>query len=136
MGRIIGVDFGLKRVGLSVTDPLQIIVSPLFTVSNEKFHEYLDEYLHKESVEKIVFGKPQHSDGNDTYLVPLIEAAVKKISSKYPDIIIDYQDEYNSSNEAKKILIETGVRKKKRRDKTLIDKISAVLILQKYLNHI
>lgn len=136
MGRIIGVDFGLKRVGLSTTDPLQIVVSPLFTVPNEKFHDVLDEYLQKESVEKIVFGKPQHADGNDTYLVPLIEAAVKKISSKYPEIIIDYQDEYNSSNEAKKILVEAGVKKKKRRDKALIDKISAVLILQKYLNHI
>ena len=136
MGRIVGVDYGMKRVGLSATDPLQIIVSPLLTVATEKFPEFLDNYFKTEKVEKIVFGRPQHADGNDTYLVPMIDKVVSAITKKYPEIIIDFQDEYNSSNEARKVLILSGVKKKKRQDKALVDKMSAVLILQKYLNHI
>jgi len=90
----------------------------------------------EEEVEKIVFGKPTHKDGNPTYLQDHIDAFVSKLSNLYPDLPIDYQDERMTSIEAKSIILQSGIRKSKRKDKTLVDKISAVLILQKYLRHI
>ncbi len=136
MARILGIDYGIKRCGISATDVLQIIVSSLDTVPTNDLLDYLKKYLNKEDVEKIVIGKPMHSDGSSTYLQEYIDGFVSKLNMLFPDVNIDYQDERYTSIQAKEIILKSGVKKSKRRDKSLIDKVSAVLILQKYLNHI
>jgi len=136
MARIVGIDYGTKKTGISATDNLQIIVSAIDTVPTGELLTFLQKYMAEEEVEKIVFGKPTHKDGNPTYLQDHIDAFISKLSNLYPDLPIDYQDERMTSIEAKSIVLQSGIRKSKRKDKTLVDKISAVLILQKYLRHI
>jgi len=136
MARILGIDFGLKRSGLSVTDLFQIIVSPLDFVETKDLMDFLLVYTAKESVEKIVIGWPKHKDGNDTYLGKHIEKLEQKLRKELPDIILDRADEDFSSVMAKEILLQSGMPKKKRQEKGNIDKISAVVILQRYLKHI
>ena len=136
MARIIGVDYGLKRTGLSATDTYQIIVSALDTVETSKLMDYLETYIRQEAVEKIVIGLPVHSDGNFTNLNGDIDGFVSLIKTKFPDIEVDFADEQFSSVHAKQIILDSGIKKKKRQDKSLIDKISAVVILQRYLKHI
>ena len=136
MARIMGIDFGLKRTGVSVTDNLQIIVSGLPTVDTENLNQFLKEYFEKEKVEKVVIGMPTHKDGNVTHIFPDIEKLKAYINTSFSNIIVDYYDESFTSSLAKEIIFKSGVKKSKRRDKALTDKISAVLILQKYLGHI
>lgn len=136
MARILAIDFGMKRCGLAVTDPLQIIVSGLDTVDTAMLTTYLHEYLRVEKVELIVLGSPKHKDGAPTYLQTHIDALTQFLVKEYPTMRIDYQDESFTSSEAKAIIFNAGIKKKQRQDKALVDKISAVLILQKYLGHI
>lgn len=136
MARIIGIDFGGKRCGISVTDPYKIIVSGLDTVETSQLLTYLDKYLSTEPVEKIVVGLPVHKDGNFTYLKKDIDIFVKQFKEKYPLIEVDFGDEQFSSSHAKQIIFDSGVKKEKRKDKSLIDRVSAVVILQRYLGHI
>lgn len=136
MARIIGVDFGIKKCGVSVTDSLQIIVSPIGTFATIDLFKYLKKYMSDESVEKIVFGKPTHKDGTSTYLQEHIDIFVNRLAKEFPELSVDFQDERMTSLEAKSIILQSGISKSKRRDKSLVDKISAVLILQKYLGHI
>lgn len=131
-----GIDYGLKKCGIAVTDPLQIIVSPLKTIKTSSLLSYLKIYFETEEVDKIVFGYPTHKDGNPTYVVDLIEAFKTKLISEFPNILLDYQDENFTSLQAQEIMIQSGLSKKQRQDKTKLDKISAVLILQRYLKHI
>ncbi len=136
MARIMGIDYGKKRCGIAVTDPLQIIVTGLDTIATENLERFLDRYFESEEVEKIVFGLPVHSDGNPTYLQKDIIKVAHKIKEKYPQIVIDYADESFSSVDAKAVILKAGTKKKKRRDKAMVDKVSAVIILQRYLHHI
>lgn len=136
MARILGIDYGLKRTGLAATDPLQIIVSGIDTIDTKDIWDWLQAYLSEEEVEKIVFGHPTHSDGTDTHLVEHIQTLMAKIEKHAPHIHLDMQDESFSSTMAKQIILQSGTKKKKRRDKALVDKMSAVIILQRYLNHI
>jgi len=136
MARIIGIDYGIKKCGVSATDSMQIIVSAIDTFPTTELFQYLKKYISQEDVEKIVFGKPVHKDGTSTYLQEHIDIFVNKLLKEFPDLIFDYQDERMTSIEAKSIILQSGIRKSKRRDKNLVDKISAVLILQKYLGHI
>jgi len=136
MARILGLDYGVKRTGISVTDPLQIIVNPLDVVETINLIDFLFEYIEKEDVEEIVIGEPTHRDGREVYFEKEIKNLIKKINTKYPDINIVRQDESFTSSEAKDLLIQMNIKKKKRRDKSLLDKISSVLILQRYLKHI
>lgn len=136
MGRIMSIDYGTKRCGVATTDPLQIIVSALDTVGTKELYTFLENYMKNEKVDKIVFGKPSHADGTDTYLVKEIEVFISKFSEKFSELEFDFQDESFTSVQARDIIMLSGARKKKRRDKSLIDKVSAVIILQKYLNHI
>lgn len=136
MARILSIDYGAKRCGLAVTDPLQIIVSGLETVETKVLMAFLETYLQQESVEKIVIGLPVHTDGNFTYLKSDIDAFAIACKKKFPNVVIDFADEQFSSVHAKRIIIESGIKKKKRQDKSLVDRISAVVILQRYLNHI
>lgn len=136
MPRILGIDFGSKKSGLSTTDPLQIIVSPLDSVLTADLEQYLVDYCKVEQVEKMVFGRPTHKDGNDTYLVADIKTFIERLKKRMPGMVFDFADETNSSIQAREIIFQSGASKTKRRDKMLIDKVSAVLILQKYLRHI
>ncbi len=136
MPRIVGIDYGKIRSGVSATDILQIAVHPLKAIETKELFDFLVEYFNEEEVEKLVFGLPTHQDGNPTYLVPEIYKFAEKISEQFPDIVIDYQEEAYSSKEASEIILISGVKKKARRDKSKIDLVSAVIILQRYLNHI
>ena len=136
MGRILGIDYGLKRTGIAATDPLQIIVNGLDTVDTKDLKRYLDSYLSSETVEKIVIGLPHHKEGNYTDLKKPIDELAKYLKNKFSSIIIDFEDESFTSVRAKEVILQSGAKKKKRKDKKLVDKISAVLILQQYLKHI
>lgn len=131
-----GLDYGLKRIGIAVTDPLQIIVTSLITVETNDIFEFLKNYFKQELVEKIVIGMPVHKDGNFTHIKVNIDAFAKEFSDKWPHIAVDFGDEQFSSVQAKKIIFDSGVKKKTRQDKSLVDKVSAVIILQRYLKHI
>lgn len=135
MGRILGIDFGKKRTGLSTTDPLKLIVSGLETVNTSELDDFIKNYVETEDVEKLVFGKPTHKDGNPTYIWNDIQRRADLYQKQFPFLKIDYEDENFTSVDAHQILLQT-VSKKKRRDKKIVDKLSAVLILQKYLGHI
>jgi putative Holliday junction resolvase len=136
VARILGIDYGKKRTGLAVTDPLQIIVSGLDTVDSKQLIAYLQDYIQSEDVEGVVFGLPTHADGNYTYLKEDIDKSTEKIKKLFPDLSVHFQDEYLTSVEAKRAILSSGARKKKRRDKQLVDKVSAILILQRFLGHI
>jgi putative Holliday junction resolvase len=131
--RILALDYGSKRTGLAVTDPLQIICSPLETVETPKLLDYLTAYCRAEPVEKIVVGQPVHADGTPTYLEEEIQRFLKSFAQVFPDIPVARQDETLTSKRAAKILVQSGLPKKKRQQKERLDKISAVLILEDHL---
>ncbi len=136
MGRILCIDFGKKRCGLAATDPLQLIVNAITTVETASLMSFLENYMQKEIVDKLVVGMPVHSDGNATHLKPDIEAFCRAFSAKWTYVPVDFADEQFTSVQAKQIILQSGIKKEKRKDKSLVDKISAVLILQRYLHHI
>lgn len=127
------IDFGTKRVGVAVTDPLQIIVSGLETVPTSGIFDFLKTYFSIEEVEQIVVGMPYHLDGNPTELKPQIDNFIREINQLFPTIKVVTQDERFTSSNAKKMILQSGAKKKKRQDKSLVDKISAVIILQEYM---
>ncbi len=129
------IDYGTKRIGIAVTDPLQIIANGLDTVETKNIFEFLADYFENEPVPvvEIVIGEPRHKDGNPTFLTPIVHKFGAKIEKKYPDKKITFVDESFTSSDAKAIILQSGAKRKKRRDKGLVDKISAVLILQQYL---
>ena len=133
MARILGIDYGSKRVGIAVTDPLQIISSGLTTVATKDIFTFLEKYLSDEVVECIVVGDPLKEDGTPAQIAHLVVGFVRKLKELYPDIKIASQDERYTSRDAKKIILQSGAKKKKRQDKSLVDKVSAALILQAYM---
>jgi len=136
MARILALDYGTKRIGIAATDPLQIIVNSLTVVETPRFLDFLENYLSTEDVSKIVIGQGVHMDGTEYYFEEEIKELINTLNRKFPDIETDRQDESLTSSESREIIMKSGIKKKKRRDKSLIDKISAVLILQRYLKHI
>ncbi len=128
-----GIDYGTKRTGIAVTDPLQIIASNLETVPTANLYPWLKAYFESEIVEKIIVGEPLHLDGNPAQIAPLVYTFVKKLKKLYPDKEVILQDERFTSKEAERIIIRSGIKKMKRRDKSLVDKISAALILESYM---
>ena len=133
MGRILGIDFGTKRTGIATTDPLKIIASGLDTFPSETVLDFLVAYIAEEEVEGIVVGFPLYPDGNPAQLAPQVEAFVQKLMKQFPQVEVNTWDERYTSEEAKRIILKSGARKKQRRDKSLVDKISAALILEDYL---
>jgi putative Holliday junction resolvase len=136
MGRIIAIDYGQKRVGLAVTDPLKIIANGLTTVSSGEIFQFLDTYLAKEPVEMFIVGMPKKMNNEDSDSVRLIEPFVKGLKNRFPSIPVRMVDERFTSVLAHRALIEGGASKKKRREKEIIDEISATIILQSYLESI
>jgi len=134
MGRIIGVDYGQKRIGLAVTDPLQIFASPLATVSPAEFEKFIEDYSGKNEIDGFVIGYPVQMNNKPSESVIYINPFIKKLKKKYPSIPILLADERFTSQMAMRTMIEGGVKKKDRQDKTMVDKISASIILQSYLD--
>ncbi len=133
MARIIGIDYGTKRTGIAVTDPSQIIASGLEAVSTDEIIPFIKKYREEEEVEAIVVGEPRHPDGNPTKITHLVVGLIRQLKKEFPELEIIAVDESFSSVDAKDIILQSGARKKKRRDKGLVDKISAVVILNNYL---
>jgi len=133
MARIIAIDFGLKRTGLAWTDPLQIIATGLETVATFDLLARLKELVAKEEIEEIVLGMPTRHDGSDTHSTPGVRKLNQQLTKTFPDIPVTYWDERYTSKMAMRAMIAGGVKKKKRRDKGLVDRTSATIILQEYL---
>jgi putative Holliday junction resolvase len=135
MGRIIGIDYGLKRIGLAVTDPLQIFASPLITVSPAEFDNYIADYLKTDEVDAFVIGYPVQMNNQPSTSVTYINPFIKKLKKTYPEKHIYLADERFTSQMALRTMIEGGVKKKDRQDKSMVDKISASIILQSFLDN-
>lgn len=135
MSRILGIDYGTKRTGIAVTDPLQIIASGLTTVPTHELFDFIANYLKEEEVEAIVVGEPMHPDGNPAQIAGHVRGFVTKLRKQYPTIQVFMQDERYTSLEAKQVILQSGVNRKKRQDKALVDKVAAALILEDYLNN-
>ena len=133
MARILAIDFGTKRTGIAVTDPLQIIASALCTVPTDEVMAFLKQYCTDETVERFVVGLPLYPDGNPAQIAPQADQFCDLLQKRFPDIPISRQDERYTSNDAKQIILNSGIKKQKRRDKTLVDKIAAALILEHYM---
>ena len=133
MPRIIAIDYGLKRTGIAVTDPLQIIANGLTTVETPQLFNFLKDYFSKEQVELIIIGDPKNLDDSDTHATPLVKKAVERLKKEFPLIPVITVDERYTSSLATRAMIDMGMNKKQRRDKGLVDKIAATIILQEYL---
>jgi putative Holliday junction resolvase len=135
MGRIIGIDWGLKRIGLAVTDPLQIFASPLITVSTPEFDNFIRDYLKTEEIDAFVIGYPVQMNNKPSESVIHINPFIKKLKKEYPEKHIYLADERFTSQMALRTMIDGGVKKKDRQDKSMVDKISASIILQSFLDN-
>lgn len=133
MARILSIDYGKKRTGLAVTDPLKIIANGLETVETEKLIWYLKQYFAKETVEKVILGYPLGLDGKDTDITKKVEKFRDQFRKLFPSIPIQLIDERFTSKMAFQAMIDSGLKKKDRQDKALVDEISAVILLQGYL---
>lgn len=133
MGRILAVDYGKKRVGLAVTDPLKIIANALTTIPSNEIFDFLKEYFAKEQVEKLVVGLPKQMNNQPSESMPFIEQFVNKFRKLYPQIPVQMVDERFTSKLAVQTMVMGGVKKKDRQNKATIDTVSATIILQSYL---
>lgn len=134
MGRIMAIDYGTKRIGIAITDPLKIFASPLETVKSMEFESFLENYLKKEDVESFVVGYPVQMNNTPSDSVKHINPFIKRLKTKYPDKQVHLVDERFTSRMAMRTMIEGGVKKKDRQDKSLVDRISASIILQSFLD--
>ena len=133
MSVIVAIDFGEKRTGIAITDPLKIIASSLTTIETNLVIDYLIEFNSKNDVEKFVIGSPKQRDNSESSVEFKILGFIKKLKNSIPKISIDRYDERYTSVIAKKIIIESGIKKNKRKNKYLVDSISATVLLQSYL---
>lgn len=133
MARLLSIDYGKKRTGIAVSDPLQIIANGLTTVETSKLFEFLEDYLKKEEVESIIVGLPKQMSGELSENMKRIEPFVNRLKKIYPTINIEYFDERFSSKLAHRAMIDGGLKKQDRRNKALVDEISATIILQGYM---
>lgn len=134
MARILAIDLGLKRTGIAVTDPLQIIATPLETVETSHLISFLQDYIKREQVEQFVMGLPKNLNNEDTDMTSHVRQWVEKLKKKFPAVPIALVDERFTSSIAKRAMIAGGMKKKDRRVKGNVDKISATLILQSYMS--
>ncbi|MCR9016581.1 Holliday junction resolvase RuvX [Aquiflexum gelatinilyticum] len=137
MGRILAIDFGTKRTGIAVTDPLKMLANPLEMVETQKLIDFLTSYFKKEEVETIVLGFPKHLDGNPNEMTPKVISLKDRLSKLFPDKKLVLVDERFTSKMAMQSMIAMGSKKKDRIEKTgNLDKVSAAIILQSYLEQI
>jgi len=133
MGRILAIDYGKKRIGLAVTDPEQIIANRLTTISTQSVWNYLSDYFQKENIELVVVGYPKQMNNQPSESVRFINPFLKNFQKKYPNIELELFDERFTSKIAFQTMIDGGLKKQKRKDKAIVDAISATIILQGYL---
>ncbi len=133
MARILSIDYGKKRTGLAVTDPLQLIAGGLATVASHELFDYLRSYVEREQVERIVIGEPRQPNGQPSENLQRVQQFVNRWRKAVPQIPIEYYDERFTSVLAHQAMIDGGLKKKARQDKALVDEISATIILQDYL---
>ena len=134
MERIVGIDYGLKRTGVAVSDPLKIFASPLQTVPTAKIIDYLQKYASEQSITLFVVGYPLNMDGNPSQIAVHVDAFLKQLEKKFPGIPIQKEDERFTSVLAHRAMIEGGMKKKDRMNKSSVDKISAAILLQSFLD--
>lgn len=133
MGRILAIDYGTKRTGLAVTDPLQIIATALDTVETSTLIAYLKKYVALEQVDAIVLGFPKKMDNTESETAPYVREMAEQIKKEFPTIPLHYVDERFTTKIALRAMIDGGMKKKDRRNKGNVDKVSATLILQSYI---
>jgi len=133
MSRLLSIDYGKKRTGIAVSDPLQIIANGLTTVETPKLFDFLSDYLQKEQVATIIVGLPKQMSGEMSENMRRIEPFVNRLRKLYPQIAVEYFDERFSSKMALQAMIDGGVKKKDRQNKALVDEVSATIILQGYM---
>jgi putative Holliday junction resolvase len=133
VARILSIDYGKKRTGLAVTDPLQLIAGGLATVSTSELFQFLSQYIAKEPVERIVIGEPRQPNGQPSENLERVQQFVNRWRKAMPNIPIEYYDERFTSVLAHQAMLEGGLKKKARQDKALVDEISATIILEDYM---
>lgn len=135
MPRILSIDYGLKRTGLAVTDPLQIIATGLTTIESRQLVPFLKDYFAREAVELILIGEPRNWDNTPTHATPLVEKCIRDLQQHFPLVPIKRVDERYTSKMARDAMLEMGLSKKERRNKALVDEIAATIMLQEYLRN-
>jgi putative Holliday junction resolvase len=133
MPRILAIDYGIKRTGIAVTDELQIIASGLTTVVSEKAISFLANYFAKENVSKVLIGEPKQMNGQPSESAPIIEKFVSDFNKNFPEMNVERVDERFTSKIAFQTMIDSGLKKKQRQNKALLDEIAATIMLQDYL---
>ncbi len=133
MGRLLSIDYGKKRVGIAVSDPLKIIANGLTTVETKDIFNFLAKYFAEEQVELVIVGLPKQMNNEASENMPRVEEFVKKMKQKFPDMDMEYYDERFTSKMAQRTMIDGGLKKKQRQNKALVDEISATIILQGYM---
>ncbi|SEW23282.1 putative holliday junction resolvase [Chitinophaga sp. YR573] len=133
MARIMAIDYGKKRTGLAVTDPLQLIASGLITVLTHELIPYLKKYMAAEPVELMLIGEPKNLDGSSTDATALVTECIRILGKNFPELPVKKIDERFTSKMAFQTMIDSGLKKQDRRNKALVDEISATIILQEYL---
>lgn len=132
--RILAIDFGQKRTGIAVTDEMQLIASGLTTIPSETVADFLKNYFEKEKVEKVIVGEPKQMNNEPSQSAPLIDAFVEKFRQLFPQMPVERVDERFTSKMAFQTMIDSGLKKKQRQNKALIDEIAATILLQDYLS--
>ncbi|MEO8109332.1 MAG: Holliday junction resolvase RuvX [Ginsengibacter sp.] len=133
MARILCIDYGLRRTGIAVTDPLQIIATGLTTVDSPQLISFLKNYFQSETVELIIIGEPKNLDDSDTHATPLVKQIIKKLEKEFPQLPIKTVDERYTSKMARQAMLDMGMKKKDRRNKRTVDEIAATIMLQEYM---
>lgn len=136
MPRIMAIDYGLKRTGIAVTDPLQIIASGLTTVETPKLMAWLKDYFKKEAVELVLVGEPKNWDDSDTHATPLVREFLLRLQKEFPALPVLTVDERYTSKMASRAMIDMGLKKKQRQNKALVDEIAATIMLQEYMEKV
>ncbi|WP_121966130.1 Holliday junction resolvase RuvX [Myroides sp. N17-2] len=133
MARLLSIDFGKKRTGIAVSDDFQIIASGLTTVDTEQLLPFLKDYFQKENVERVIIGEPKRLNNEPSEVVPILNSFIEKFSQSFPTMPVERIDERFTSKMAFQTMIDSGLKKKQRQNKALIDEIAATIILQDYM---
>jgi putative holliday junction resolvase len=133
MSRILSIDYGKKRTGIAVTDPLRIIATGLCTVESHMLIPFLRDYFKKEKVDQVIIGMPQNWDDTDTHATPLVKEFIRIFKKNFPALPIQEVDERFTSKMASQAMIDMGMKKKQRQNKAMVDEIAATIMLQEYL---
>lgn len=136
MPRILSIDYGSKRTGIAVTDPLKIIATGLAGIHTKDLETFLTNYFKQESVELVIIGHPTNWDDSDTHATPLVQAFINRFKKIFPSMPIIKVDERFTSKMAVQSMVQSGMKKKDRQNKNMVDEIAATIILQEYLNTI